>query len=146
MIRPGDPENSIAWARDALNTGAIETAEEALATLKPGDRNTADYHDIAAHLAMVIPDRVKAESHWRDAVRLAPESEDFRLRLAGFRDDAVRLDVQRIEFERPSPVEDRVFVVLLFKCLGTAPRMQALRPSVVAVQQRPSPQESGEAE
>ena len=82
MIRPGDPENSIAWARDALNAGAIETAEEALATLKPGDRNTADYHDIAAHLAMVIPDRVKAESHWRDAVRLAPESEDFRLRLA----------------------------------------------------------------
>jgi tetratricopeptide (TPR) repeat protein len=82
IIRPGDVENSIAWARDALKAGSIEMAEDALATIKAGDRENADWHDIMAQIAMARTDSVKAESHWVDAVRLNPGSEDFRLRLA----------------------------------------------------------------
>jgi len=37
------------------------------------------------------------------------------LRLEGFCDDAVRLDIERIKIESPAPVEDRVLVVALSK-------------------------------
>ena len=82
FIRPGDVENALAWAQDALNAGAIEIAEDALATLKPKDRENAGYHDIKAKIAMARTDSVKAESHWTEAVRLDPGSEDYRLKLA----------------------------------------------------------------
>lgn len=82
VIRPGDVENAIAWAHDALKAGAIETAEDALAVLKPADRNSATCHDIAAQIAMARTDAVKAESHWSEAVRLDPRSDDYRLKLA----------------------------------------------------------------
>ena len=82
FIRPGDPENAIAWAQDALSTGSLDVADDALAVLKPADRASAAFHDISAKLAMARTDSVKAESHWTDAVRLAPGSEDYRLQLA----------------------------------------------------------------
>ena len=82
MIKPGDVENVIAWARDALNAGAPETAEDAITFLRAADRNSADFHDISAHIAMSKADSEKAETHLREAVRLAPASDDFRLRLA----------------------------------------------------------------
>ena len=82
FIRPGDAENSLAWARDALNASDTESAEDALATLKPEDRNSAGHHDAAARIALARGDSVKAESHWSDAVRLDPASEDYRLKLA----------------------------------------------------------------
>ncbi len=82
LVLPGDPENAIAWARDTLNAGEIDQAENALSVLKSADRNTADFHDISAQIAMAHADSAKAESHWTEAVRLAPASEDFRLKLA----------------------------------------------------------------
>ena len=94
FLRPGDAENAIAWARDAMKAGAIEIAEEALAAVKPAGRNTADYHEIAARVAMARTDSVKAESHWKEAVRLAPASEDYRLQLATL-DVTSRLDAIR---------------------------------------------------
>ncbi|MEO6739851.1 MAG: hypothetical protein ABIP20_06340 [Chthoniobacteraceae bacterium] len=82
IIRPGDPENSIAWARDALKAGAVETAEDALAGLKATDRTSAEYHDVAALLAIAKLNPATAESHWSTAVQLAPSSTDYRLKLA----------------------------------------------------------------
>ena len=82
LVLPGDPENAIAWARDTLNVGAIGQSEDALSVLKPADRNIADFHDISAQIAMARGDSAKAESHWIEAIRLAPASEDFRLKLA----------------------------------------------------------------
>lgn len=81
-IKPGDVENDIALARGALNAGMIETAEDALTSLTVANRNNADYHDIAALIAMSKSESESAESHWREAVRLAPASDEFRLRLA----------------------------------------------------------------
>ncbi len=82
FVRPGDPENAIAWARDALNAGAIDLAEDALAVLKPADKNSAAFHHIAAKIALERTDSVKAETHWSEAVRLEPASADYRLQLA----------------------------------------------------------------
>lgn len=82
LIRPGDVENAIAWAQDSLNAGAVEMAEDALAVLKPEDRNSAAYHNLAAQIAMAKTDSVNAESHWTEAVQLDPGSEDYRLKLA----------------------------------------------------------------
>ncbi len=82
FVRPGDPENAIAWAQDALNAGSIDVAEDALAVLQPADRNTAAFHDIAAKIALARTDSVKAESHWSEAVKIDPASEDYWLRLA----------------------------------------------------------------
>ena len=93
-IKPGDAENVIAWARGALNAGAIEIAEDAIGYLAPADRNNADFHDISAHIAMSKADSAQAETHWQEAVRLSPTSDDFRLRLATIqiqsRSDATR--------------------------------------------------------
>src|SRR5205814_2049301 len=82
VVRPGDLENAIAWAHDALKAGAFDTAEDALAVLKPADRNSAVCHDIAAQIAMARADAVNAESHWSEAVKLDPRSDDYRLKLA----------------------------------------------------------------
>jgi predicted Zn-dependent protease len=82
IIRPGDVENALSWARDALKFGDIETAEDALAVLKPADRNGATYHDLAAKVALGKRDVEKAESHWSEAARLDPSSDEYRLNLA----------------------------------------------------------------
>lgn len=82
FVQPGDVENALAWARGALSAGAIDIAEDALAALKPEDRDSAGYHHLAAKVAMARTDSVKAESHWLEAVRLHPDSEDYRLNLA----------------------------------------------------------------
>ena len=82
IIRPGDVENSIAWALDALKAGAAETADDALSALKRADRNSAEYHDVAAQVAIAKLDPATAESHWSTAVRLVPSSADYRLKLA----------------------------------------------------------------
>lgn len=82
LIQPGDVENALAWARDALNAADTESAQDALAVLKPEDRNSAGYHEIAARIAMAEKDSVKAESHWTEALRLDPASRDYRMKLA----------------------------------------------------------------
>lgn len=82
IIRPGDAENALAWAHDALKIGDVEGAEDALAVLKPADQSGATYHDLAAKVAMGKKDFAKAESHWTDAVRLDPNSDDCKLNLA----------------------------------------------------------------
>ena len=81
-IRPGDPENLLAWSKGALMQGYLETAAEVLGKVKPSDRDTAAYHDLAARLALARRDEAEAESHWKEAIRLAPKDENFRLKLA----------------------------------------------------------------
>ena len=82
LIKPGDVENALAWARDTLKAGDSEAAEDALAVLKPEDQDSAGYHECAARIAMLRGDFAKAESHWSEAIRREPASEDYRLNLA----------------------------------------------------------------
>jgi predicted nucleic acid-binding protein/Tfp pilus assembly protein PilF len=81
-IRPDDTENLIAWSRDSLTAGYPDTAADVLGRVKPEDRNSAEYHDVAARLAITRQDEAGAESHWKEAARLDPKMERYRLNLA----------------------------------------------------------------
>ena len=84
-IVPGDVENVLAWAKDAVQEGDLSTADRVLKTLKPADRNNALYHDLAAAIAMGNREIAVAESHWVEAVRLDPKEDRYRLSLAAVR-------------------------------------------------------------
>lgn len=81
-IRPDDVENLIAWAKGALKEGYPDTAANVLGKVKPEDRNSAAYHDAAARIAITRQDDEEAESHWKEAARLDPKEERYRLDLA----------------------------------------------------------------
>lgn len=81
-LRPGDAENLIAWSKDSLAAGYPDTATDVLARVKPEDRNSAAYHDIAARLAVTRRDESEAEAHWKEAARLDPKVERYRMNLA----------------------------------------------------------------
>jgi thioredoxin-like negative regulator of GroEL len=81
-VSPGDAENTLAWAKDALAAGDGATAEEVLAKLKPAERNGAPWHDLTARIALAKRDVADAETHWMEAVKLDPKDEDYRLNLA----------------------------------------------------------------
>lgn len=81
-IHPEDAENLIAWARDALAAGYPDTAESVLEKVRAADRESAAYHEVAARIAMDRKDEEKAGHHWREAARLEPEEERFRLNIA----------------------------------------------------------------
>lgn len=81
-LRPGDTENLIAWSRDALTAGSADTAADVLGRVKPEERNSAAYHDIAARLAFTRRDDAEAESHWREAARLDPKEERYQRNIA----------------------------------------------------------------
>lgn len=81
-ILPGDPENITALAKAALRDGDRATAEQFIAIVKPSDRNTAAYHDVAARLAIVDRDATEAEAHWKEAARLDPKEERYKVNLA----------------------------------------------------------------
>ena len=84
-IAAGDPENSAALARAAFLAGDITVAEDALEKLKPADRDTALFHEVAAGLAMRKDDNAAAESHWAEAARLNPGEDIYKLNLAVIR-------------------------------------------------------------
>jgi len=95
VIRPGDVENALAWARAALKAGDIEVANDAILALKPDDRNSPDYHDIVAEIAMARRELDKAESHWLQATKLAPGREDWRLKLAAIQIKTRSSDIRK---------------------------------------------------
>ncbi len=84
-LSPGDAENTLAWAKDALAAGDAATAEQVLGNLKPGDRNSAIYHDVMAGLALRKRDAAGAEAHWTEAAKLDPKEEKYRSNLATLR-------------------------------------------------------------
>ena len=81
-LRPGDAENLIAWANNSLAAGYPDTATDALGKVKPEDRHSAAYHDIAARAAVLRHDEDEAASHWKEAARQDPKAERYRLNLA----------------------------------------------------------------
>ncbi len=109
LIRPGDVENALAWARGTLNAGDSDAAEDALATLKPEDRTSAPYHDLVAQLANARDDIAEAEAHWKEAARFDPSSEEFRLRLASIQ-------------VRTLPIKERASALRTLEALAEKPK------------------------
>lgn len=79
---PGNAENLLAWAQAALRAGDPSGAGQVLGNVKPSDRGTAHYHDLAAQVAAAKNDVAGAEAHWLEATKLAPDDVKYRLNLA----------------------------------------------------------------
>lgn len=81
-LRPGDMENTLAWASDSLKAGDLAAAERILAMLRPEPVNNVTYHATAAAVAMAKGDTAGAELHWAGAARLDPQEDRYQLQLA----------------------------------------------------------------
>ena len=82
---PGNAENTLAWAKDAMAAGDAATAEDVLGNFKPDDRNGAQYHDLMARIALGKRDAAGAEAQWEEAAKLDPKDEKYRSNLATLR-------------------------------------------------------------
>src|SRR5438445_129075 len=85
QLKQGDVENTIAWARDALNAGELAIAEQVLGMLDHQPPATAAYHDVAAGIAFAKKDVAGAETHWTEAAKFDPKDDKYRLELAAIR-------------------------------------------------------------
>jgi Flp pilus assembly protein TadD len=83
-IEPGLVQNKIDLARTALKFNRISSANEALQKLRPEEKQSEEYHAIAARVALAARDWPSAESHLRAAVDVATEKAAPRLELALF--------------------------------------------------------------
>jgi predicted Zn-dependent protease len=81
QLEPKSAEDSLAWARCALQFNEIGTAEHALSDLNNEAKTSADYHAVAALLAQARHQDETASSEWAEAVRLAPNEKTYQLQL-----------------------------------------------------------------
>jgi hypothetical protein len=82
QIKKGDCENTLAWAMDAMRAGDVGIAERVLGSVNPDDRGSAEYHDIAARIAMRKLDLAGAEAHWLESAKLDPKKDEYQWRVA----------------------------------------------------------------
>ena len=64
QLEPGQPEHRFAWAAMALRAGELVSANEALAGMSPGARQTATYHELAGSLALSVRQLNRARLHF----------------------------------------------------------------------------------
>ena len=81
QIEPNSTDDALALARCALQFNDPSTAERALATVNENGKTTGAYHAAGGLLAQVRQQEEKADSEWREAVRLAPEENGYQLQL-----------------------------------------------------------------
>lgn len=85
QLLPGDVENSLAWAADAIRNEDFPAAGRILRGIPYADHNTALYHHLSALVAMSRRDAAKAEFHWGEAAKLNPDEDMFKLNIASAR-------------------------------------------------------------
>lgn len=74
-------EDTLAWARAALQFSDTATAERALTRLDEAGRQTAGFHAVSALLAQTRREEDKADQAWVEALRLAPNEKAYQLQL-----------------------------------------------------------------
>jgi tetratricopeptide (TPR) repeat protein len=80
--QPNSIEDRIALARSALLFKDITLAAQVLDEVDQRGRQTAEYHAAAAMLAQARKENEAALQHWQEAVRLAPNDQQYQLQLA----------------------------------------------------------------
>ena len=85
-LQPGDTTARLDWAETAIKTGALGSAEEALAGIAESARDTASYHKLAGALAWRLSRKAEAEMHYLEAARLESTNE-----LSAFNLETIRL-------------------------------------------------------
>jgi hypothetical protein len=76
------PDDFFALAQAAIRFDNLSTAKTALEKVPATARNTAQYHSIAADLALAQRDGATMEHELSEAVRLAPTNKEYAFRLA----------------------------------------------------------------
>jgi predicted Zn-dependent protease len=75
-------EHKLAFAQAALTFESLSIADQALRDLAPLAENSAEYHVVAAQLALKLNHREEAELHFTSAARLQPANPLHRLNLS----------------------------------------------------------------
>ena len=91
-LLPHSAEDTLAWARCALQFHDPATAERALSRTEESAKQSAAYHAVGALLAQSRKQDQRAESEWSEAVRLAPDDKTYQLQLAMLRLRAPDID------------------------------------------------------
>ena len=81
-IEPNVAANQLAVVKAALGFGQPELAENMLRAVAERDRHSADYHQLAAALALSRNDRADAEAQFTAALALEPQNKHFALNIA----------------------------------------------------------------
>lgn len=80
-LDPNSIEDRLALANCALQFNDVVTAEKTLHQVNENARQTAEFHVAAARLAEAKKEPPEAESHWAEAVKLAPTNKSYQLQL-----------------------------------------------------------------
>ena len=85
LLEPRSVEDSLAWAKCALQFSDIATAERALSVIEEPNRQRPGYHAISAFIAQARRQEEKADTEWAEAVKLAPEEKAYQLQFGMLR-------------------------------------------------------------
>ena len=80
-LNPDSVSDALALANCALQFRDIVTAEKTLRQLQPKTMRTAEFHVAEARLAAAKGQSADAETHWAEAVKLAPENKSYQFQL-----------------------------------------------------------------
>ena len=81
-LQPGVLENWIACANAAVRFKDVPAAQEALAGIDEAGKQTAAYHEVAGHLALLLREPGLVKSSVAEAVRIDPKNERLQLEKA----------------------------------------------------------------
>ncbi len=80
--KPDSLADRLALARTALHFNKIAEAREALDAIPAKDRETAEYHAGRAELAVAMKQPEKADAQYSEALKLAPQNDDYKFQRA----------------------------------------------------------------
>jgi hypothetical protein len=80
-LEPNSIEDRLALANCALQFNDVATAEKTLRQVNENARLTAEFHVATARLAEAKKEPGDAESHWAEAVKLAPNNKSYQLQF-----------------------------------------------------------------
>ena len=80
-LNAGSPDDTLAFVNCALQFKEVAVAENALGQMNEKARQSAEFHAASARLAEAKKEMAAAESHWAEAVKLAPENKFYRLQF-----------------------------------------------------------------
>jgi tetratricopeptide (TPR) repeat protein len=81
-LEPHSTRDDLALADCALQFGDVHAAENTLARIDNGGRQTAAFHATVARLDKARQDPAEAKNEWGEAVRLAPNDESYEVQFA----------------------------------------------------------------
>lgn len=102
-LQSGSVEDALALVRSAMRANELGTAQKALDDIAPHAQQLPAYHAARGRLAEMQNRPAEAESHWAEALKLAPSDTGYQAQLAMLQlrsSDAAKRDAARETLER----------------------------------------------